>query len=225
MKRYWESACAKIDGMSLRERVMMFAAATFTLLMLVNLMLLDPLLNKQKMLSAQMAQQHEKMKVLQAQIQNLVQANHGDSGSPLRKRIDEIKQQLQTQSDYVQARRDRMVEPEKMAELLEQVLKRNAQLQLVELKTLPVSSLLEQVAGSESIPAGSPDTTPLIFKHGVRITVKGSYLEMLRYVTMLEKMPVQMIWGDASMSVEHYPVAVLTLTLYTLSLDKTWLTV
>ena len=32
-------------------------------------------------------------------------------------------------------------------------------------------------------------------------------------------------WGEASLTVEQYPDAVLTLTLYTLSLDKIWLQV
>jgi MSHA biogenesis protein MshJ len=48
---------------------------------------------------------------------------------------------------------------------------------------------------------------------------------LLRYVTALEKMPAQMFWGEANLSVEKYPDAVFTLTVYTLSLDKTWLAV
>lgn len=228
MKRYWELASAKIDEMSLRERTMIFAAAAFVLISVLNAVLLDPLLSKQKALSAQVVQQQEKAKALQAQIQSLMQARSDDQHSPLRNRAAQLKQQLQEQRAYVQGRRDRMVEPGKMAELLEQVLKRNEQLQLVELKTLPVSSLLERPAASGAAApasANSPDGQKQIFKHGVRITVRGSYLEMLRYISALEKMPVQMIWGDANMSVDHYPNAVLTLTLYTLSLDKTWLTV
>jgi MSHA biogenesis protein MshJ len=47
----------------------------------------------------------------------------------------------------------------------------------------------------------------------------------MQYLTELEKMPTQMFWGEAGLSVEKYPNAVLTLTLYTLSLDKAWLTV
>lgn len=228
MKRYWELASAKIDDMSLRERAMIFAAGAFVLISALNAILLDPLLGKQTALSSQVVQQQEKMKALQAQIQSLMQAKSDDEHSPLRNRAAQLKQQMQEQAVYVQSRRDRMVDPGKMAELLEQVLRRNEQLQLVELKTLPVSPLLERPAASgatASVPTTSIDGKKQIFKHGVRITVRGSYLEMSRYIAALEKMPVQMIWGDVEMSVAHYPNAVLTLTLYTLSLDKTWLTV
>jgi MSHA biogenesis protein MshJ len=69
------------------------------------------------------------------------------------------------------------------------------------------------------------DTQKQIYKHGVRITVRGSYLDLLSYAAALEKLPEQMFWGEAKLSVEKYPDSLFTLTLYTLSLDKTWLKV
>ena len=234
MRRYWEPVRAKIDDMSLRERAMIFAAATFMVIALMNAALLNPLLSEQKILSAQVVQQNEKAKELQGQIQNLLQAKQDSERSPLRVRLTQLKQQLREQDNYLQSRRDRLVEPEKMAALLEQVLNKNDKLQLVSLKTLPVSPLIEKPiadggANSPSAPrhprANQQDTKKQIFKHGVQITVRGGYLEMLRYITALEKMPTQMFWGEASLSVEKYPDALLTLTVYTLSMDKIWLTV
>jgi len=243
MKRYWERVRAAIDDMSLRERAMIFVAAAFAVISLMNVILLDPLLARQKMLSAQVVQQQEKMKELQAQMQSLLQAKRDDEHSPLRERLAQLKQQLHEQDGYLQSRRDRLVEPDKMADLLKRVLDKNGRLQLVELKTLPVSLLIEKPQAGDSAvqatAANSPDgplrqaqgtqkqqgSQKQIFKHGVRITVRGGYLDLMRYVTALEKMPAQMFWGEASLSVEKYPDAVFTLTVYTLSLDKTWLAV
>ncbi|MGC2164778.1 MAG: type II secretion system protein GspM [Gallionella sp.] len=234
MKQYWITARNKIDDMSLRERAMIFLAAAFVLVALINALLLDPLLAKQKALSAQVIQQQEKMKELQASIQSLIQARQQDEHSPLRARSDEIKQQLRALDDYFLTRSSRLVEPENMADLLKQVLGKNGSLQLVELKTLPASPLIDRPQKPETTAqplqqtsgAQAPSTPQKqIFKHGVQISVRGGYLELLRYVGMLEKMPVQMFWGEASLSVDKYPYSVLTLTLYTLSLDKTWLTV
>ncbi len=222
MKRYWELARGKIDGMSLRERAMIFLAAAFVVVALVNTALLDPLLAKQKALSAQVVQQQEKMKESQAQVQGLLQAKRDDEHSPLRTRLAQLRRQLQEQDGYLQSRRDRLVEPDKMADLLEQVLNKNDKLQLVELKTLPASPLVEK---SQPSAADLPGGQKQVFKHGIQITVRGGYLDMLRYLAALEKMPAQMFWGEISFSVDKYPDAVLTLTLYTLSLDKIWLTV
>ena len=235
MKRYWDMARTRIDDMSLRERAMIFAAAAFVVIALINVVLLDPLLAKQKALSTQVVQQQEKMKELQATIQTLLQAKREDELSPKRTRSAELKQQLQELNDYLQNRSSRLVEPEKMADLLKQVLGKHGGLQLVELKTLPVSLLIEppkddgvaQLAASVNDMVGQAprDAQKQIFKHGVQISVRGNYLDLLSYVSTLEKMPAQMFWGEVSLDVEQYPASVLTLTLYTLSLDKLWLTV
>lgn len=230
MKRYWELMRSKVDGMSLRERVMIFVAASFVLISLINAMLLDPLLARQKILSTQVVQQQEKMKALQAQMQSLLQAKRDDEHSPLRTRLAQLKQQLQEQAGYLQSRSDRLVEPNKMASLLEQVLSKNGKLELVALDTLPGSPLIEkpQAEGAAAAQPAASDVVAgqkQIFKHGVKITVRGSYLDLLRYLAELEGLPAQMFWGEVSMSVDKYPDAVLTLTLYTLSLDKTWLVV
>ncbi len=221
MKQYWQVARTKIDAMSLRERVMIFVALAFVLISAINAFLLDPLLAKQTAMSAQVVQQQEKMKELQASMQQLLQAQQNDAHSPLRAHIVELKTQLQQQEDYLQTRRDRLVEPSKMAELLQQVLKNHGNLQLVEIKTLPLSLLIDQPAAK----TGEVRHEQQIYKHGVQISVRGGYLQLLRYLSSLEKLPTQMFWGDASLVVDTYPDAVLTLTVYTLSLDKTWLTV
>lgn len=228
MKRYWILLNGKIDDMSLRERAMIFIAVGFVLIALINTFWLDPLLVKQRSRAALMQQQQEKSKELQAMMQALIQAKKDDEHSPLRMRITELKQQLAEQESYLKSRRDRLVEPDKMAHLLEQVLDKNPNLQLVALKTLPVSLLIEKkpaADGAAQPVASNTEAQKQIYKHGVQISIRGNYLELLRYVAALEKLPTQMFWAEASMSVEKYPDTVLTLTLYTLSLEQTWLTV
>lgn len=224
MKQYWERASAAINELSLRERTMIFVAAAFVVISLINVLLIDPLLARQKLLSSQVAQRQEKMKELQAQMQNIVQAKKDSEHSPLRERVVQLNQQLKEQDNYLQSRTDRLVEPDKMADLLKKVLDHNGSLQLVELKTLPVSPLIETPKGEAADTTGrQTGSQQQIFKHGVQITVRGGYLDLIRYVTALEKLPEQMFWGEASLSVEKYPDSLFTLTLYTLSLDKTWL--
>lgn len=231
MKQYWITLAGKVDDLSLRERVVIFAAIGFVVIALINTFLLDPLLAKQNARAALVQQQQEKARELQATMQALVQAKHDDEHSPLRMRIAQLKQQLDDQDSYLKNRRDHLVAPEQMAHLLEQVLSRNAGLQLVELKTLPVSLLNEKKAAAGELAQSAVAVAPVaggqkqIYKHSVQISIRGSYLELLQYLSALEKMPTQMYWAEAQMSVEKYPEVVLTLTLFTLSLDKTWLTV
>lgn len=221
MKKYWVSLIDKVDGMSLRERVLVFAAAAFMLVALIKALYLDPLLVEQKSLSTNVVQQQEKMKELQAQIDASLQARKDDKNSPLRHRMEQTKQQLAKGDAYLQDRRDRLVEPEKMADLLEQMLNKYGQLQLINLQTLSAATVIEKTATpSGGTPAVSDKQ---VFKHGVQMTVRGSYLDLLQYLTEIEHLPTQIFWGNAEMKAGHYPDVELTLTLYTLSLDKTWL--
>lgn len=227
MKERIDKIASRVDGLSLRERVLVFAAAAFLLVSLIDSLFMTPLLNKQKALSSQVIQQQEKMKEVQAQIASLLQARQDDANSPQRARVRALRQQIADGDAYLKARRDKLVPPEKMAELLEQVLRKNDHLQLVALNTLPVSLLIEPPvdAAAGQAPAATQTGTleKQIYKHGVQITVRGSYADLLQYLTTLERLPTQMFWGAAKMDVVQYPSVELTLTLYTLSLDKTWL--
>lgn len=236
MKKHWENLVTKVDAMSLRERGLIFAAAAFVLVMLIKILLFDSLLAERKDIFNQIQQQQEKMKANQAQMEASLQASKDADQSPLRQRLKQARQELSDNDVYMLGLHGRLVAPEKMPDLLEQVLKQNGHLQLVDLQTLPVAPLVEKAmvkpGRAGTAPASAVVTAPVsatatpdnqVFKHGVQITVRGSYLDLLQYLTDLEQLPTQMFWGKAEMKVEKYPEVVLTLTLYTLSLDKTWL--
>jgi len=220
LRPQFEKLVARIDGMSLRERVLIFLAAAFLVVSAADALLLAPLLARQKQLSSQVVQQQETMKDIQAQIAALMQAKQADASYPQRERIRLLRQQIADGEVYLKDRRDKLVPPDRMAALLEQVLGRNANLQLVAMNTLPVTPFIEPQADAA---VGSHE--PQMFKHGVTITVRGSYADVLQYLTSLERLPTRMFWGTAKMNVIRHPTLELTLTLYTLSLDRTWMQV
>jgi MSHA biogenesis protein MshJ len=221
MRERWEQLVARVDGMSLRERALIFAAAAFALVALIDALFLNPLLQQQKRLSMQVVQQQEKMKEIQAQLATLLQAKQADKNDPQRERIRLLREQIAEGEAFLKETQDKLVPPEKMAHLLEQVLVKNGRLQLVALETLPVSNFIESAAAAQA----SAGAGRQIYKHGVKITVRGTYADLTQYLQTLERLPTQMFWGMAKMDVVKYPQAELTLTLYTLSLDKTWLQV
>jgi len=123
------------------------------------------------------------------------------------------------------------VPPDRMASMLEDILKRNRRLQLVKMTTIPAVELLgresaQAQAQPQSAEAGMKDAgSQNIFKHGVELTLRGSYFDMLDYLAQIEALPWQMYWGQLKLDARDYSRPELKLTLYTLSLDKTWLTI
>jgi MSHA biogenesis protein MshJ len=78
-------------------------------------------------------------------------------------------------------------------------------------------------AGATSALSAKLDAGPVLYRHGFELTLEGSYADLLAYLQALEAMPQHVLWGGVQFKVEQYPRALLTLRLYTLSLDRSWL--
>ena len=237
MKQRWLKLAARIDVLTLRQRVGVFAACAVVVLYLVYMFALDPLLREQGRLRVQISQEQAAMADGATQITTLLETFARDPDAATRQRLASARAETRTLGASLAAMQKGLVAPEQMAPLLQAILRANGRLQLVSLTTLPVTA----IGGSDTAPAAAtsappatapsaPPATPaparagLLYRHGVQVTVRGSYLDMVDYMAALEGLPTQVFWGQARFEVEDYPRAHVTLTLYTLSLDRKWLT-
>lgn len=56
-----------------------------------------------------------------------------------------------------------------------------------------------------------------LYKHGVEVTVKGKYPQLVNYLEQLQKYPKRVFWSEANLTVSPYPVTALKIVIYTLS--------
>lgn len=227
MKRHWEKLAAKYDGLQRRERILVLVAALACVAALMNALLLEPLAARKKTLLAQIADDGRQMRQMQQQIQAMLQNSRVDPDAASKARLAEAQERLRAVDAELDAMRHALVAPDRMPQLLEGMLKRHGQLRLLSLKTLPAAGLAESgtaaaSAGRDGKAAPVADDFP-IFRHGVELTVEGRYLDLLDYLSALERLPWHMLWGKAALKAGDGGISTLTLTVYTLSLDKTWL--
>ena len=52
------------------------------------------------------------------------------------------------------------------------------------------------------------------------MTLRGSYFDLMQYLSDLEKMPARLLWGAVDLQVEQYPEVRLTLQIHTLSTQR-----
>jgi len=222
----------RIDALSLRERAIVFVSAAAVIVFLVFWTTLNPLYAQQGKLRALLNQQRNNIAGIDAEIGTTLQAYSADPDAPNRLRLAALSAEAEAFGAKLRAVQEGLVAPDKMAPLLETILRANGRLRLVSLKTLP-SGDLDSAGGApaEAAPVppsakpGVPAAKPggLLYRHGVELGMRGSYLDMIDFMAALESMPTQLFWGKAVLEVEEYPVARLTLSLYTLSLDKKWI--
>ncbi len=211
LKRYVE----RVDNATLRERVLLFGAAALALLYVVNLLLIQPLRDTKRRLDQEVQQSVRELGTVRAEIQRMAHERQADPEAQLRKRAADLRAEVAALDARIQQEQRRFTTPQRMREVLKELLEREKRLRLVDLKTLPVADLA----------ASQGQSGRRVFRHGIELTVAGSYLDLYAYLAALERIPTQLYWGRVEMSVVTYPVATLKLTVYTLSFDQAWLVV
>ncbi|TFW10304.1 MSHA biogenesis protein MshJ [Oxalobacteraceae bacterium OM1] len=233
MKLYWQKLAARIDALSSRERLMAFCIAALVLVALVNTFAVDPLMAQHEQLAKQAKQDEEQIAAVQAEIEARVAAHRNDPDASAKTRLQELKLQSVRLHGELLATQKGLISPDKMTQVLEDLLRRNAGLELVSLKKLP-ADLVTDPSSADNAPLPAQDVKAVkiaaperesgaIYRHGVEIVIQGSYGDITRCLTELETMPWQLFWESAKLTVTEYPKARLTMNLFTLSLEKTWL--
>lgn len=233
MKRLWQRYVEKMDGASLRERALVFAASAAVLIALLNTLLIEPQLVKQRRLSGEVALRQGEMRTMQEKLQAVALARQADPDREIRLKLDALKLKVSEIDAKLAEEQRKFAPPEQVGVLLGEMLSRNRKLQLIDMRTLPVASFAENAAEADKAqaqkPAAAKPAAPAgggqIYRHGVEITVSGSYLDLLAYLKDLEKLPSQLYWGKLDLSAAAYPQVTLKLSVYTLSLNLAWLVV
>jgi len=224
MKQRWQLLKARIDALSQRERLMVFGALLAALACIGEFAVLGPLQRRQELLRTQIASQRGELEGINGQIVQKLNEAAADPDAPLRMRLDAVHGESERLGGELRAMQRGLVAPERIAPLLESIMRANGRLKLVSVRTLPVEPLsaFDKPAGQDAA-APLAKTPELLFRHGVELTARGSYLDMVDYMSALEALPTQLFWGRAQLDVEEYPTVRMTLTLYTLSLDEKWM--
>ena len=231
--QFWQNLSDKLEAVNKRERWLVFGALLFVVYTITDTLLLSPVTSRLAILKNEITADQAQIQTLQQQLVVLNSQNVIDPDAQNKQRIADLQLNLQQLQAKLSGLQTTLVSPDKMPELLRSLLKKNGKLKLVSLNTLPVSSLVEEVATDKNniVKASADKATPtkaeqIAYKHGVEITIEGGYLDLLAYVAELEKMPWHILWAKAALTTDqHPPLSQLTLTVYTLSLDQTWLSI
>ena len=238
----WGRWCTTFVARPRRERWILGAAALAAMFALVDALWLTPALAQRAQAAEQLARKRNETQQLNAQALALaeqVRREESDSRERLARLRSELGLVAQQLGDFERT----LVPARQMAAFLRGVLPARGELEIVSLRSLPPTPLLVRsnpgeagrpVApvetsappGPATLPAAAGATDPAnLYKHGVEVRVAGSYAALLRYLAALEQAPQKVLWGQLTLRVDEHPRSELTLVIYTLSLDPSWLAV
>jgi len=142
LKNTWNKLSAKLDAMTLRERALVFVAATGLILFLLYTMAVEPLLARQAALLAQIQQQQNQVSGIDTEIAARAQGFVLDPDAEARAQLQQARAEIDSIGARLVAVQKGLVAPEKIAPLLEHLLQ-GGKLKLLALRTLPVTGMNE----------------------------------------------------------------------------------
>jgi len=205
---------ARLDLLSLREKLYIAAAVLAGLWMGLENLYLQPTWQQQKQLREQMSQidtQLNELIIAKAEIQAQGKFNPNQQNTQT---LSRVKANLKQLKQKVQLGNKRFVDAEAMTSVLAELLNEDYGLQLIRAEKLPVKSLTEQ-----------KQEKSWIFQHGLSLTFSGNYQNTLRYLQAIEASPWRFLWHSIDYKTQEYPAAEVTIKIYTLGFQEHWLRV
>lgn len=206
----------RIDALAARERALIFVALLAVLFVVASTLLFTPQRSEQKRIEQSIGEKRTQMRTLEIQVQGMADRLARDPNAEKHARLEALRARIQQSDEALGRLVAGFVNPREMAQLVEQVLKKNRSLEFVKVENLaPVP-----VAG-DTQPA-APEESP-IYKHGFRIEMKGDYRSIVTYLRALEELPWKVFWGEVMLESETYPVSRVQVVIYTLSRNRGWI--
>ena len=222
----------KIDGLSLRERAIVFIGVIAVLFTVWNSLLLTPLEIEQKKMTANLSQKNAERLVLINRFQGLMKSEKEDPDAANIAKLKNIRSRLIDVQADLETSTNSLVSPKDMPKILETVLHKVGGLKLLNMKSLGVTPIVAKdeketetttdsnMADDKKLTADNIDNA---YKHGLRIEISGDYLTTLSYLKSLEELEWGFFWDNFKLTVSEYPEANVTIDIFTLSLNQDWI--
>jgi MSHA biogenesis protein MshJ len=201
IKRYWHPIAARIDEMTLRQRGMLFATMSLAAVAFAHVVFIEPVLVRQKSLIERAKRDQSQLNAVRAQLESVLRQQQND---PDQAALRALEQRVAEVEKAVTAKKDGFAAATRLPGLMRDLLGKDRNVRLQSLRVLP----------------GNPVEGSPLFRHGVEITLTGSYFDLLQYLADLEKLPSRLLWGSAEIHAEQYPEVRLTLQVFTLSPER-----
>ncbi len=206
----------KIDALTLRERLLLFAAAVAVLLALWEALLEGPVTARGETAAARI----ETLRRDIGQLNDSLAAAAGavSDGVPGKlRRLELLRRSVDQTAESIHVFTSDLVDPRQMRAVLEDLIRRQKGLRLVSMSSLPVEALATSEGGAAE--SGEPQ----LYRHGLVLVMEGSYLDCMTYLRSVEALPWQLYWARLELESDEYPMNRILIELHTLSLDEDWI--
>jgi len=208
----------KFDALNERERISIMLLSVVAIIIIFVELMISPMGKQYDILDKQIVSLQSQTKQLQSQILALKTKRNLDPDFQEKQKIKLLNEQISSLDVHLKERMHGLIEPKQMAKVLEVVLTQNTDLKLQSVQSLGAEPLspVKAKEGEEAQELG-------IYRHGMQIEFKGSYLSTLNYLKALDELPWNFYWDVLELNVDKYPTSSIIITVHTLSFHEGWI--
>lgn len=214
MKAQFNQLAQKFDALSQRERGLI-ALAMLVLVGMLGYLAIESLWKQQHSTAQQLEALEQENSVSLQQIDLYQQRLALDPNQDYRQRLNLLQQQNQQIDAQLNEQMVDMVPADYMPELLGNLLGQVQGITLLKFTSIAPVPLL----------AVGDEKKLNLYSHGIRMSLEGDYFSVLRFVEAVEAMPDKLYWKRLDYSVADYPKGKVDIELYTLSINKDFISV
>jgi MSHA biogenesis protein MshJ len=205
MKKWWSIQSARIDALSLRERVFLFLSVMACGIALIDVLWLSPAQLEHKQLTQRFSKQSTELQRLRDEF--TASPKPVDVNAVARAELAQVKARLEAiDKDIGAVSVPAVAGSTPLAQVLVHFLRKYESLTLVRTVALPPEGVAAPpVAPVAPTASGAMPVSAGITRQGLELTVAGPYPELIRMVQTLEKAMPALRWGSMRVSAETLP--------------------
>ena len=218
MKAAYQQLQEKFNGMSQRERLIIFGSLLIAIAYVWWMLFADPQLQKISQLKTDITRTETENRTSRALVAQLQQRIDSGVNRAKELELERLREELQQVADELESSTRAMIGPEKMFVFMGDLIKGDSNLKLLALKRLRVEGVMSNQTADETMGERPAD----VYRHYMEVQFSGSYLDILDYVKSLEAAEWRFLWDNIEISTTKYPALSVTLRLSTLSMQRSW---
>jgi MSHA biogenesis protein MshJ len=214
MKAQWQALATKFNALSQRERVLV-ALASLCLTGLLLFVLVEPQVIAYQQRAQHLTELEHANALASQQVALYEQGLTQDPDADYKQRVAKLEKQIMFVDAELSEQMVDMIPADYMPKVLAQLLGSVNSLSLIGFSSLTPVPLL----GAE----GADKLN--LYSHGIKLTLEGDYFSFLKFVQSVEDIPDKLYWKNLNYQVDKHPLARIELELYTLSINKDFISV
>jgi hypothetical protein len=198
------------NKLTLRERGIMFAALVICTFLITYFWIVDPATIDQRKIEANLNKSYQQEKVLDDEIEAVTQRLRLDPLKEINDKITFSESTLAQLNQQLENKLVKFIHAQQMPIALTKVLSKTPGVKISSLKSLPV-----KVFNAANEPKEAANA--LFYQHTLEITLQGNYNAIYQYLLNVETIKEKFYWHSMDYRVGKYPLAEVTIQIYTLS--------